>query len=191
MDEARHLDVFRKRALANGGGLLQGGAGSGALGIGDFIELISILHVTGEGNVQSIFRMGELIGNNEVEKRMFRLSAQDESRHVAFGVMHVKHMLETQPWRHDEVRSYFESRRSPQSGLAVDDTTSEALAILFGKGKKNIDEGYMLLLAARSKQFREITQRLRVCGLSDLADDMDKRRAEFLSGAAFRSVASN
>jgi hypothetical protein len=185
MDEGRHLDVFRKRALANGCGLLQGSGGAiGILYDADFVEMTTTLHIGGEGGVQSIFRMGELIANNEAEKRIFRLAAQDESRHVAFGVMHVKHLLETQPERHDEVRSYLEGRAatSGNGGIAIGGTNSEALAILFAKGRKNIDEGYMMLLAARQKQFKELTQRLRVCGLADLADDMERNRATFLAG---------
>jgi hypothetical protein len=185
MDEGRHLDVFRKRALANGGGLLQGSGGAiGILYDADMVEMTTTLHIGGEGAVQSVFRMGELIANNEAEKKIFRLAAQDESRHVAFGVMHVKHLLETQPWRHDEIRSYLEGRNAQQGngGIAIGGPNSESLAILFAKGRKNIDEGYMMLLAARQKQFKELTQRLRVCGLSDLADDMEKRRNAFLSG---------
>jgi hypothetical protein len=185
MDEGRHLDVFRKRALANGGGLLQGSGGAiGILYDADMVEMTTTLHIGGEGAVQSVFRMGELIANNEAEKKIFRLAAQDESRHVAFGVMHVKHLLDTQPWRHDEIRGYLEGRNAQQGngGIAIGGVNSEALAILFAKGRKNIDEGYMMLLAARQKQFRELTQRLRVCGLADLADDMEKRRAAFLAG---------
>ena len=82
MDEARHLDVFRKRILANGGGM--SGAGLGAVQLlqtDDFTEMTALLHLFGEGLVQTLFRMGELIAQNEAEKRIFRLSAQDESRH--------------------------------------------------------------------------------------------------------------
>ena len=98
MDEARHLDVFRKRALANGIGLLQAGPGAvNLLTAQDFTEMTSTLHLVGEGFVQSLFRMGEMFAQSEVDKRMFRLAAQDESRHVAFGVMHMKYVMEVEP----------------------------------------------------------------------------------------------
>ena len=77
MDEARHLDVFRKRALANGGGLMSSSGNAGLRVIieaKDFTEMSAIMHVQGEGLVQSIFRMGEYIATNEAEKRIFRLS---------------------------------------------------------------------------------------------------------------------
>ena len=68
----------------------------------------AILHVQGEGVVQSLFRMGELIGQNTAEKTIFRLCAQDESRHLAFGVMHLKHILESEPERREEIHSYLD-----------------------------------------------------------------------------------
>jgi hypothetical protein len=92
MDEARHLDVFRKRALANGGGLMQSSPSTNLrtiINAKDFTEMSSIMHVQAEGFVQSMFRMGELVANNGVEKRIFRMCAQDESRHLGFGVMHL------------------------------------------------------------------------------------------------------
>jgi len=50
MDEARHEDVFRKRALVNGGGLLQQGPGYGLrkiLEAADFTEMSALMHVHG------------------------------------------------------------------------------------------------------------------------------------------------
>lgn len=93
MDEARHLDVFRKRALANGAGLLISSPTTNLrtiINARDFTEMSSIMHVQAEGFVQSMFRMGELVANDDVEKRIFRMCAQDESRHLGFGVMHLK-----------------------------------------------------------------------------------------------------
>ena len=175
MDEARHMDVFRKRALVNGAGLLQ--AGPGAIGFlydQDFAEMTATLHIVAEGFVQSVFRMGELIAKNETDKRIFRLAAQDESRHVAFGVMHCKHLIETQPERKDEIASYIRRQGAAQGGatIATGNTTSEALAILLGGGKGNIDEGYKMLMAVRQKQVKELAQRLKVCGLTEMGDEM-------------------
>ena len=183
MDEGRHLDVFRKRALANGGGLLEAGPGAvGFLYNADFVEMTATLHIMAEGFVQSVFRMGELFAPTEVEKRMFRLSAQDESRHVAFGVMQVKNLLESQPERKEEVLSYLERQGGGGGGgatIATGAGTGESLAILLGRGKDNLDEGYRLLMAIRQKQVRELMQRLKVCGLGEYADAMMARMQAF------------
>ena len=63
MDEARHTEVFRKRALANGGGL-----GRATAVVERFLQLIldaesydegsALMHLLGEGIVLSLFRAG-------------------------------------------------------------------------------------------------------------------------------------
>ncbi|MYA02077.1 MAG: hypothetical protein F4038_03280 [Chloroflexi bacterium] len=171
MDEARHLDVFRKRTLINGGGM--SGAGLGAvqlLGSDDFTEMTALLHLVGEGFVQTLFRMGELIAQNEAEKRIFRLSAQDESRHLAFGVTHLKYTVETEPWRKEELHHILDMQealltQSQQTSLTTNPLTGEALAILSGGGIEHLDEGYNMVMLMRKKQFVEYAHRLEVIGL--------------------------
>ena len=178
MDESRHLDVFRKRAFANGGGLMQRPTitTSGVVGnidlSRDFTEMSSRLHISGEGGVLTIFRMGELMAYNEAEKRMYRLAAQDESRHVAFGVMHMRYLSETEPDRREEVHTYLdEGERAMMAGnqnpAGGDSVTTEAMAILLGGGKNNYDEGIKKLMAIRRRQVKEYVQRIRSAGFGD------------------------
>ena len=177
MDEARHLDVFRKRALANGGGLMSSSGNAGLRVIieaKDFTEMSAIMHVQGEGLVQSIFRMGEYIATNEAEKRIFRLSAQDESRHVAFGVMHLKYILETEPERREEIHSYLEKAEpligagggtAPVAGGTPIFGTS--LGMLFGHSLGSQEEGGKMALAAFRRQLNEYMHRLEVAGMGE------------------------
>jgi hypothetical protein len=185
MDEARHLDVFRKRALANGGGLMSGGPGSGLRSIisaRDFTEMSAIMHIIGEGFIQSLFRGGELLSHNEAEKRMFRLAAQDESRHVSFGVMHLKHILETEPERREEIHSYLDNGEDIFAGTGVTATggSIESLAILLGGGRDHMDEGLQRLLAVRKRQVNEYMHRLKVAGLADRRGRMSIQFSPFL-----------
>ena len=182
MDEARHLDVFRKRALANGIGLLKAGPGAiGLLTAQDFTEMASTLHLVGEGFVQSMFRMGEMFAQTEVDKRMFRLAAQDESRHVAFGVMHMKYVIETQPERREEIHTNLDRSEgnigvgSAQAGFTGGGQTGEALAILLGGGTTELQlrDGYLKLLAIRKRQVNEYMHRLDVVGLGDRRQRMN------------------
>jgi hypothetical protein len=102
MDEARHTEVFRKRALANGGGM---GRATGV--VEQFLKLIldaesydegsALMHLLGEGLVLSLFRAGEMIAPSAVEKRIFRLCMQDEARHVSYGTMHLRYRLQRDP----------------------------------------------------------------------------------------------
>jgi hypothetical protein len=137
--------------------------------------MASTLHLVGEGFIQSMFRMGEMFAQTDVDKRMFRLAAQDESRHVAFGVMHMKYVLETQPERRDEIHTYLDrmegnlGQGSTQAGLTGGGETGEAMAILLGGGSSEaqLKDGYMKLLAIRRRQVNEYMHRLEVVGLGD------------------------
>ncbi len=177
MDEARHLDVFRKRALANGGGLLQASPTSSLrtiINARDFTEMSVIMHVQAEGFIQSMFRMGELIAQNEAEKRMFRLCAQDESRHLGFGVMHLKYVMEHEPERREEIHAYLDESENadPETGT-FGIQVAESLIVLLGGGKENSDEGFNKFMALRKRQVQEYLHRLDVAGLDDRRERMD------------------
>ncbi len=180
MDEARHLDVFRKRALANGGGLMRrSGAVQGVVGgnidsARDFTEMSARLHISGEGSVLTLFRMGELMAQNDAEKYIYRLCAQDESRHVAFGVMHLQYLGSIDTDRREEIQSYLDEAEralvigaSGQNPAARGLPSNAALAVLLGGGEDKIDEGMKTLLAIRQRQVKEYVQRVRVAGFGE------------------------
>ncbi|HLZ72877.1 MAG TPA: hypothetical protein VKV26_23480 [Dehalococcoidia bacterium] len=180
MDEARHLDVFRKRALANGGGLMRrngtvlGVVGGNIDSARDFTEMSARLHISGEGSVLTLFRMGELMAQNPAEKMIYRLCAQDESRHVAFGVMHLQYLGSIDTDRREEIQSYLdEAERALVTGASGQNPASRglasnaALAVLLGGGEDTIDEGMKTLLALRQRQVKEYVQRVRVAGFGE------------------------
>lgn len=190
MDESRHLDVFRKRALVNGGGMVDAGFGAiNLLSVDDFTEMTALLHLFGEGFVQTLFRMGELISQNEAEKKMFRLAAQDESRHLAFGVTHLKYVMDTEPHRKEELHHYLDIQegalgQNQQAGLTTNPMTGEALAILAGGGIEKMDEGYEKLLIMRKRQVNEYMHRLEVIGLGDRRERMSQAFKDLLDPVA-------
>jgi len=181
MDEARHMDVFRKRALANGGGLMSATGGTagvvGSIDLSrDFTEMSSRLHISGEGAVLTIFRMGELMAYNEAEKAMYRLCAQDEARHVAFGVMHMRYMAETAPERREEIECYLDEAErqilaGSQNPAGAQTESSESLAILLGGGIDQYDTGIRKLMAIRRRQLTEYQKRVRSSGFGERFDN--------------------
>jgi hypothetical protein len=149
MDEARHLEVFRKRALANGGGLLHARTES-ELGLANILHAPSyiqgsfLMHVVGEGLVLDIFRAGEFLAQNKVEKEMYRLCMQDEARHVSYGTMHLKYFLENHPDREKaerELHAVAEIAERGFTGFLCNSFVIEPLAVLAGGGIKHIDKG--------------------------------------------------
>lgn len=181
MDESRHMDVFRKRALANGGGLMSATGGTagvvGSIDLArDFTEMSSRLHISGEGAVLTIFRMGELMAYNDAEKAIYRLCAQDEARHVAFGVMHMRYMAETAPERREEIECYLDEAErqilaGSQNPAGNQTISSEALAILLGGGKDHYNEGFNKLMAIRKRQLQEYVKRVRSAGFGERFDN--------------------
>ncbi|MDP6980402.1 MAG: ferritin-like domain-containing protein [Myxococcota bacterium] len=170
MDEARHLDVFRKRALANGGGLLMASPGqeellAAILEAPDYTTASSLMHIFGEGFVLTLFRQGEFLAPTEVEKRIFRLCMQDEARHVAYGVKHLKYFLERHPDREEQVHSILDVGEQAIFKLTLEPQTSEPRAILAGGGVENIGLGAARMAFIYEKQVKEYLNRLKVAGL--------------------------
>ena len=170
MDEARHLDVFRKRALANGGGLLMASPGqeellASILEAPDYATASALMHIFGEGFVLTLFRQGEFLAPTEVEKTIFRLCMQDEARHVAYGVKHLEYFLERHPDRAEEIHSILDLGEQAIFTLTLEPQTVEPRAILAGGGLANIELGMQRMAFIYAKQVREYLRRLKVAGL--------------------------
>lgn len=148
MDEARHQEVFRKRAIA-GGGLLHAAPGfewalkaiidSPTHTMGTFL-----LNLLAEGLVLSIFRSGEMIAKTHVDKEIFRRCLQDEARHVSYGVMELKYHLDHAP---DRALALEQMHRFADVGEPIiltaftEAALVEPVAVLLGGGLAHIDRG--------------------------------------------------
>src|SRR4051794_5837826 len=95
MDEARHIEAFTKRALANGGGL-QYSAASTQLSLKtlfdqhDFTSASFLLSVLGEGTFLDLLRFIQTHAPDPVTAEICRRARLDETRHVHFGMAHVR-----------------------------------------------------------------------------------------------------
>lgn len=135
MDEARHTEVFRKRALVNGGGLGKAKAVTESflklvLDAESYAEGSALMHLLGEGLVLSLFRAGELISPSPVEKKIFRLCMQDEARHVAYGTMHLRYALQQDPDRAEDFHAYLDKGEGMISALFATPEVVEPIAVL-------------------------------------------------------------
>jgi hypothetical protein len=101
-DEARHIDVFLKRARAGGGGLGVSSATTSQsllslLELEDFTEAAFLLSVLGEGTFLDLLTFIEDHAPDDVTSEVVHRARNDEARHVHFGLVHVRHAL-----AHDE-----------------------------------------------------------------------------------------
>jgi hypothetical protein len=148
MDEARHQEVFRKRAIA-GGGLLHASPGfewalKAILEAPTHTMGTFLLNLLGEGLVLSIFRSGEMIAKTHVDKEIFRRCLQDEARHVSYGVMEFKYYLDTHPDRAEALEGMHRFADVGEQVILTAFTEAalvEPVAILLGGGLDRIDVG--------------------------------------------------
>jgi hypothetical protein len=101
-DEARHIEVFTRRALLKGRqpGLSTAG---GQISLQtlvdepDFATASFLLSVLGEGSFLSLLWFLERHAPDPVTAAVCRLAAQDEARHVAFGMAHLRDHIQSDP----------------------------------------------------------------------------------------------
>ena len=97
-DEARHIDVFLKRARLRGGppsvsSAITSHSLLGLLAPDDFTESTFLLSVLGEGTFLDLLRFIEGHAPDSLTAEIARRTRADEARHVHFGLAHVRHAL--------------------------------------------------------------------------------------------------
>jgi hypothetical protein len=90
---------------------------------------------------------------------------QDEARHVAYGVRHLKYLLERHPEREADIHGILELGEQAIFSLTLEPQTSEPRAILAGGGLDNIELGMARMAFIYRKQVHEYLQRLKVAGI--------------------------
>jgi hypothetical protein len=190
MDEARHAEVFRKRALTTGWGLMRASRANECnlkflRDADSFAEASLTLHLQAEGMVLTMFRFSEFISPTEVDKKMFRLVMQDEARHVGYGMQHLKWVLDHFPEKREVIHRHLDEAENFVFGGGYATEVLEPFVILSGKGlkKENIQDGLKVTARFNLKQTEEYFERLDKCGLperrqrSKLATVMEMTRA--------------
>jgi hypothetical protein len=167
-DAGRHFEAFRKRALANGGGLGIESPGiynrtvNGAL---RFSELVLFLHVMRGTTTHAVLTMLETSASDDCERELYRLCSRDLKRHVAFGTGHLRFHLEQ---RGDVEQIHFYLDRA-ENAFAIDQTRDPALAaalrILAGRGGLSV-------ATLRKRQIEQYLAALDDAGLDGRRDRM-------------------
>jgi hypothetical protein len=135
-DEARHVEVFTRRAGLSGGLLGVSGAGGRAslqtlLDEPDWATASFLLSVLGEGTFLSLLAFIERYAPDPVTEQIAHLVLQDEARHVAFALGHLGEHVAADAGYRDRLRAAIHRRHdalASTSGLA--DAVRDALVIL-------------------------------------------------------------
>ncbi len=135
-DEARHVEVFTRRALLHGdlmGTSSVGGRASltSLLAEPDFSLASFLLSVLGEGSFLALLAFLDEHAPDPVTRQVTRLARVDEARHVAFGVAHLEHQAALDPTLRGRLRAAIERRHDAlvdTAGLNAD--VFDALVVL-------------------------------------------------------------
>jgi hypothetical protein len=122
-DEARHIEIFTRRALLRRDHLGVSGAGGRAslqtlLDERDFTLASFLLSVLGEGTFLDLLRFLNEHAPDPVTADVTRLAGRDEARHVAFGVAHTAHVARVDPQFLSRLRFAVETRHAALADTA-------------------------------------------------------------------------
>jgi hypothetical protein len=157
-DEARHMDVFAKRATLRGATLGVSGAGGRAslatlLEEPDFALASFLLSVLGEGTFLNLLGFLEEHAPDPVTRRITHLARQDESRHVAFGMAHLEHQVQLDATLLARMRAAVERRHDALvETVGLNQEVFDALVILAAGAwtPEAIGRGYRAIERLRS-----------------------------------------
>ena len=135
-DEARHVEVFTRRATLRGHQPALSTAGGQAslrtlFDAPDFSVATFLLAVLGEGSFVNLLNFLHAHAPDPVTRQIARLTARDEARHVAFGMAHLEYRLSVQPDYQARLRNAIEVRYDTLASTAgLNEEVFDALVLL-------------------------------------------------------------
>ncbi len=172
-DEARHIDVFLKRAWRTGQGLGVSAATTALslrtlLSYEDFTEAAFVLSVLGEGTFLDLLRFVEEHAPDEATAEIARRARADEARHVRFGLLHVRHALSADPSVATALEGAVRQRAATLQGESVPPAVQDALTVLAARGidPPSLARGHEAFRALLSTMLANRERRLAAAGFS-------------------------
>ncbi|MGB7401581.1 MAG: ferritin-like domain-containing protein [Arcobacter sp.] len=180
-DEARHIEVFTKRANANGGGFQYSSEVTqrslySLFKEDDYIKSSFLLHVMGEGTFIDLLSFLEKHMPDETTRKIIKLSKRDEIRHVAYGMEHVRSAIQQNPKRINALKNTAYRRKEFMDEVSSESSmVLESLAILAGGSDSPSDykKGFDLVEELKATMNTNRIKRLIDIGMDeDLANDI-------------------
>jgi TusA-related sulfurtransferase len=174
-DEARHIDVFLKRARLSACGLGVSAATTSRsllslLEVEDFTEASFLLSVLGEGTFLDLLRFVEEHAPDETTHELVRRARADETRHVRFGIAHVRHALGHDPELYGRLEAAVRRRAATMHGAGgVPASLQDALTILAARGvePRAVARGHDAFRALLDEMHENRIKRLVQAGFTD------------------------
>ncbi|HUI25777.1 MAG TPA: hypothetical protein VL403_06790 [Candidatus Kryptonia bacterium] len=172
IDQARHVEVFRKRALAGGKGLKRASATieqalKEILFAETYPEASLVCNVMLNSLVLAVLRHVAAVAPTAIDTRLFRLAAQDTAREIAYGTAQLRYHLRHQPHQAAFLHDYLDRSEHTFAGIAGSAELLEPLIILSGGGTSRdaIQRGSARVRWLYQLASREYLERLAAAGL--------------------------
>ncbi|HWS87961.1 MAG TPA: hypothetical protein VN282_13410 [Pyrinomonadaceae bacterium] len=168
-DEARHVEVFTRRAALRRKGALGLSTAGGQQSLKtlfdepDFTLASFLLSVLGEGTFLNLLWFLERHAPDPVTRQVARLAAQDEARHVAFGVGHLQYAVALDPSLRGRLAAAAERRHDALAQTAgLNEEVFDALVLLAAGSWEPgaIAEGFGKVQALKREMAADRTSRL-------------------------------
>ena len=158
-DSARHFEVFRKRALLNGGGLGLESPGEVNRWLlesrGGWTETVALLHLLRGLFTRTIYRYLATYAPSPVEMLIGRRAAQDKSRHIAYGLQHLRYAITHVHGMTDHLNAGLAQAELFSGRDEKDPVLWESLACIFGGGVRQMDSGMAIVRCMRRRYVHE------------------------------------
>ncbi len=109
-DYGRQTEAFRKRALANGGGLgvqTPGVYTRAAYSAMKFSEMVSIVMVVRASMQVTLWdEFGGLLARSDADRKLFELASRDLKRHLSYGIEHLKYFLQVETQKRGQLKAW-------------------------------------------------------------------------------------
>ena len=174
-DEARHIEVFTRRATLRRDTLGLSTAGGQAslktlIDEPDFALSMFLLSVLGEGSFLSLLWFLRDHAPDPVTRQVATLTAQDEARHVAFGLSHLARHAEKDPGLHGRLANAITRRHDSLAQTAgLNEEVFDALVLLAAgsRAPEAITHGWDAVANLKEDMHRGRIQRLQRLGFDD------------------------
>jgi len=186
-DAARQFEVFRKRALSNGGGMGVQSPGYFHRALIDtrfWTEASSTALLFHNSFLMGLYQIGYYTAHNDAERYIFSGTMQDISRQMAYAMQHLRYFLLRKPDRRDEMQHALNKNEAVFSYEWSKDTPlREALLILLGGGTsaEQLADGEVKFRYFWKRWINDYAFRLAGAGLPDRREKMHPQLREFIT----------
>ena len=156
-DAGRKVEVLRKRALINGGGLGQAPLGQIYRGWYQgltFTDMIIALDVVYKSYELTLFESASEWAQSEVERDIFAKLAADSRRHLEYGLGHLEWYERFKPESDKRLGIQFlRAEAALVQEMRLSTSEREALIVLLAGGVENLQAGVDRLKTLRQRQY--------------------------------------